>query len=295
MSVTDGLVSTARPEAPVVVQVAGSVFGPDCFTVIAGPCAVESREQALTCALGARAAGAALYRGGAYKPRTSRHSFQGLGPVGLELLAEVKAQTGMPIVTELLDVREIEQVGAIADLIQIGARNMYNTPLLREVGRYRTPVLLKRGLSATLDEFLHAADYILGEGNEHVILCERGIRTFERSYRFTLDVAAVPVLKARTHLPVIVDPSHAAGYQTLVEPLALAATAAGADGLMIEAHHAPTEAMCDGDQAVPLERLAELIANAAEIARLRQRELQTARGAAVRALPEPAVAAAPAI
>lgn len=251
-----------------VVSVADTQVGAGHFTIIAGPCAVESREQALTCAAGVGAAGAAMFRGGAYKPRTSRHSFQGLGAAGLDLLAEVKAQTGLLIVTELLDVRDLELVAGVADVIQVGARNMYNTPLLRELGRCDTAVLLKRGLCATIDEFLHAADYVLGEGNERVILCERGIRTFEHAYRFTLDVAAVPVLKSRSQLPVIVDPSHAAGYAALVEPLALAATAVGADGLLIEAHDAPEEARCDGEQAVPLSRLPALVESVTAVARL---------------------------
>jgi 3-deoxy-7-phosphoheptulonate synthase len=263
---------------PSEMSVDGVSVGEGHFTVIAGPCAVESREQALTCAAGAKAAGATMFRGGAYKPRTSPYSFQGLGRSGLALLAEAKASTGLPIVTELLDVRDLETLTEVADVIQIGARNMYNTPLLREVGRSSTPVMLKRGLSATIDEFLHAAEYVLHAGNERVILCERGIRTFESAYRFTLDVAAVPVLKSRTHLPVIVDPSHAAGMAELVEPLALAATAVGADGLMIEAHHAPEEARCDADQAVPVAHLGSLIARVHEIARLRGKRVPATNG-----------------
>ena len=286
MSTTHTLVSIEqRRAASPLLDIADASVGEGRFTVIAGPCAVESREQALACARGVEAAGATMFRGGAYKPRTSRHSFQGLGPAGLELLAEVKAQTGLPIVTELLDVRDLELVMAVADVIQIGARNMYNTPLLREVGRSDKAVLIKRGLSATLDELLHAADYVLGEGNERVILCERGIRTFETSYRFTLDVAAVPVLKSRTGLPVIVDPSHAAGYAALVEPLALAATAAGADGLLIESHVAPAQARCDADQAVPIEQLRGLIESAAAIAAQQGRVLAT-RASAPYAEPE---------
>ena len=278
MSVTPTLVPVGERSVTVPFDIGDARFGEGYFTVIAGPCAVESREQAMACAIGVDAAGATMFRGGAYKPRTSRHSFQGLGPAGLALLAEVKAHTGLPIVTELLDVRDLELVVRVADVVQIGARNMYNTPLLREVGRCRKPVLLKRGLSATLDEFLHAADYVLGEGNERVILCERGIRTFEQAYRFTLDLAAVSVLKTRSQLPVIVDPSHAAGHAALVRPLALAATAAGADGLMIEAHHAPEIARCDSDQAVAIDRLPELVEAAAAIARLGGKTVTTRAG-----------------
>jgi 3-deoxy-7-phosphoheptulonate synthase len=220
------------------------------FTLIAGPCAVESREQTLTTARCVAAAGAAMLRGGAYKPRTSPHSFQGLGREGLRVLAEAREATGLPIVTELTDAREIEPVLEVADVIQIGARNMQNAALLTEVGRSGRPALLKRGAGATVDDLLAAAEYILVEGNDGVTLCERGIRTFERSTRFTLDVAAVPVLKERTHLPVIVDPSHAAGRRELVRPLSLAAVAAGADGLIVEVHPNPAEALCDGPQAL---------------------------------------------
>jgi len=220
------------------------------FTLIAGPCTVESREQTLTTAECVAAAGASMLRGGAYKPRTSPHSFQGLGRDGLRILAEARAATGLPVVTELMDVREIDAVLEVADVIQIGARNMQNYALLTEIGRSGRPALLKRGAAATVDDLLLAAEYILSEGNEHVTLCERGIRTFERSTRFTLDVSAVPVLKERTHLPVIVDPSHAAGRRELVRPLSLAAVAAGADGLIVEVHPDPESALCDGPQAL---------------------------------------------
>jgi len=220
------------------------------FTLIAGPCSVESREQLLTTAGTVAAAGATMLRGGAYKPRTSPHSFQGLGRTGLALLAEARAETGLPVVTELTDLREIDAVLEIADVIQIGARNMQNYPLLTEVGRSGRPALLKRGPAATVDELLLAAEYILCEGNSDVTLCERGIRTFERSTRYTLDLSAVPVLKERTHLPVIVDPSHAAGRRELVKPLSLAAVAAGADGLIVEVHPNPAEALSDGPQAL---------------------------------------------
>jgi 3-deoxy-7-phosphoheptulonate synthase len=220
------------------------------LTMIAGPCTVESHEQTLATARSVAAAGASMLRGGAYKPRTSPHSFQGLGRDGLRVLAAAREETGLPIVTELTDVREIEPVVEVADVIQIGARNMHNAALLTEVGRSGRPALLKRGAAATVDELLAAADYILTEGNDAVTLCERGIRTFERSTRFTLDVSAVPVLKERTHLPVIVDPSHAAGRRELVRPLSLAAVAAGADGLIVEVHPNPPEALCDGPQAL---------------------------------------------
>jgi 3-deoxy-7-phosphoheptulonate synthase len=220
------------------------------FTLIAGPCSVESREQTLATARAVSAAGATMLRGGAYKPRTSPHSFQGHGRAGLRLLAEAREETGLQIVTELTDVREIDAVVEIADVIQIGARNMQNAALLTEVGRSGKPALLKRGPAATVDELLHAADYILAEGNDAVTLCERGIRTFERSTRYTLDISAVPVLKERTELPVIVDPSHAAGRRELVRPLSLAAVAAGADGLIVEVHPNPAEALSDGPQAL---------------------------------------------
>jgi 3-deoxy-7-phosphoheptulonate synthase len=191
-----------------------------------------------------------MLRGGAYKPRTSPYSFQGLGVEGLELLAEAKAETGLPIVTELMDARDLEPVLEVADVIQIGARNMQNYALLSELGRAGRPVIIKRGLSATLEELLMAAEYVLKEGNESVILCERGIRTFETAYRFTLDLMAVPVLKEMTHLPVIVDPSHAAGRRDLVEPLSLAAAAVGADGIIVEVHPDPKSAICDGPQQI---------------------------------------------
>jgi 3-deoxy-7-phosphoheptulonate synthase len=206
-----------------------------------------------------RDAGATLLRGGAYKPRTSPYAFQGLGQEGLRLLAEAKAETGLPIVTELMDMRDLDPVLEVADVVQIGARNMQNYPLLAEVGRSGRPALLKRGLSSTLDELLMAAEYILKEGNPNVMLCERGIRTFETAYRFTLDLMAVPVLKELTHLPVIVDPSHAAGRRELVLPLSLAAAAVGADGIIVEVHPNPDEAICDGPQALRADDFAEYV------------------------------------
>jgi len=240
-----------------VLEIDGRKVGGDNFALIAGPCTVESREQTLQTARVVRDAGATLLRGGAYKPRTSPYAFQGLGQEGLRLLAEAKAETGLPIVTELMDIGDLDPVLEVADVIQIGARNMQNYPLLAELGRAGRPVLLKRGLSATLDELLMAAEYILKEGNPNVMLCERGIRTFETAYRFTLDLMAVPVLKELSHLPVIVDPSHAAGRRDLVMPLSLAAAAVGADGIIVEVHPNPDEAICDGPQALRAEDFAE--------------------------------------
>ncbi len=239
-----------------VIDVDGRKVGGEHFALIAGPCTVESRDQALEVARVVAEGGASMLRGGAYKPRTSPYSFQGLGAAGLRLLAEAKAETGLPIVTELMDVRDIPDVAEVADVIQIGARSMQNYTLLSEAGRTGIPVLLKRGLSSTLEELLMAAEYVLKEGNENVILCERGIRTFETAYRFTLDLLAVPALRELTHLPVIVDPSHAAGRRDWVKPMSLAAAAAGADGVIVEVHNQPDEAICDGPQAVPTEDFA---------------------------------------
>jgi 3-deoxy-7-phosphoheptulonate synthase len=239
-----------------VLDIGGRKVGGNHFALIAGPCTVESRDQLLSAARAVRDGGASLMRGGAYKPRTSPYAFQGLGQEGLRLLAEAKEVTGLPIVTELMDARDLEPVLEVADVVQIGARNMQNYALLSEVGRAGIPVLLKRGLSATLEELLMASEYVLKEGNQQVMLCERGIRTFETAYRFTLDLTAIPVLKELTHLPVIVDPSHAAGRRSLVEPLSLAAAAAGADGIIVEVHPNPDEAICDGPQQLPTEGFA---------------------------------------
>ncbi len=240
-----------------VVEIDGRRIGGDHFGLIAGPCTVESREQTLEVARVVADAGADMLRGGAYKPRTSPYSFQGLGAEGLRLLAEAKEQTGLPVVTELMDARDLEPVLEVADVVQIGARNMQNYTLLTEVGRSGVPVMIKRGLSSTLEELLMAAEYVLKEGNENVLLCERGIRTFETAYRFTLDLTAIPVLHEQTHLPVIVDPSHAAGRRDLVTPLSLAAAAAGADGIIVEVHPQPEEAICDGPQQLYADRFAE--------------------------------------
>jgi 3-deoxy-7-phosphoheptulonate synthase len=252
-----------------VIDVDGRKIGGDHFALIAGPCTVETRDQLLSTAQAVREAGTSLLRGGAYKPRTSPYTFQGLGQEGLRLLAEAKDLTGLPIVTELMDVRDLEPVLEVADVIQIGARNMQNYTLLAEIGRSGRPALIKRGLSSTLEELLMSAEYVLKEGNPNVILCERGIRTFETAYRFTLDLMAVPVLKQLTHLPVIVDPSHAAGRRDLVEPLSLAAAAAGADGVIVEVHPQPDEAIVDGPQSLALDGFAayaERLERAAELA-----------------------------
>jgi 3-deoxy-7-phosphoheptulonate synthase len=244
-----------------VLDIQGRKVGGEHFALIAGPCTVESREQTMHTARAVRDAGVTLLRGGAYKPRTSPYAFQGLGQEGLRLLAEAKAETGLPVVTELMDLRDLDDVLEVADVIQIGARNMQNYTLLTEIGRSGRPVLLKRGLSATLDELLMAAEYILKEGNPSVMLCERGIRTFETDHRrTTLDIMAVPILKELTHLPVIVDPSHAAGRRDLVLPLSLAAAAAGADGIIVEVHPNPDEAVCDGPQAILDDAFAEFAA-----------------------------------
>jgi 3-deoxy-7-phosphoheptulonate synthase len=242
-----------------VIDVEGRKIGGPHFMMIAGPCTVESREMLLDAAHAVKDAGAQLLRGGAYKPRTSPYSFQGLGVEGLRFLQEAKEVTGMPIVTELMDVRDLEAVVEVADVIQLGARNMSNFTLLTEVGRTDVPVLLKRGLSATLEDLLMAAEYILKEGNEQVMLCERGIRTFETSYRFTLDLMAVPVLQQLSHLPVVVDPSHAAGRRDLVLSLSLAAAAAGADGIIVETHPDPDSAICDGPQQLVADEFGEYL------------------------------------
>jgi 3-deoxy-7-phosphoheptulonate synthase len=242
-----------------VLEIAGRKVGGSHFAMIAGPCTVESREQTLDTARIVRDAGATLFRGGAYKPRTSPYAFQGLGQEGLRLLKEAKDETGLPVVTEVMDVRDLDQVLEVADVIQIGARNMQNYTLLSEVGLSMRPVLLKRGLSSTLEELLMAAEYVLKEGNDAVMLCERGIRTFETAYRFTLDLMAVPVLKELSHLPVIVDPSHAAGRRDLVMPLSLAAAAAGADGIIVEVHPRPDEAICDGPQQLVADEFADYV------------------------------------
>jgi 3-deoxy-7-phosphoheptulonate synthase len=239
-----------KPHATKKVRVGAVTFGDGGLVIIAGPCAIETREQLLLSAASVKAAGAHLLRGGAHKPRTRPRSFQGLGDEGVRLLAQVGRRYHLPVVAEVMDASQLPAMIAHVDLLQVGARNMQNFSLLKALGRARRPVLLKRGFCATIDEWLHAADYILEGGNESVILCERGIRTFGTETRFTLDLAAVAYLRNRSDLPVIVDPSHATGMRELVTPMALAAAAAGADGLMIEVHPRPEEALCDGPQAL---------------------------------------------
>jgi 3-deoxy-7-phosphoheptulonate synthase len=233
-----------------VLNIDGVQIGGDRVVIAAGPCSVETREQVMETAVAVQSAGARLLRGGAFKPRTSPYSFQGMGEDGLKLLVEARAITGLPIVTEVMAPEDVDLVSEYADVLQIGTRNAQNFPLLKRVGKTNKPVFLKRGMSSTIQEFLMAAEYILSEGNPNVILCERGIRTFETMTRFTLDLSAVPVLKEESHLPVFVDPSHSSGHWRYVAPMALAAIAAGADGLLVEVHPRPAEALCDGPQAL---------------------------------------------
>lgn len=243
-----------------VINVAGIPVGGKALTLIAGPCSVESKEQVLEVARRVKASGANLLRGGAFKPRTSPYSFQGMGSTALDLLVEAKEETGLPIVTELMSEKHIDEFNDKVDLVQIGARNMQNFDLLKEVGqRIKKPVLLKRGLSNTYEEWLMSAEYIMANGNPNVILCERGIRTFETYTRNTLDLQAIPILKRLTHLPVIIDPSHAGGKWWLVEPMAKAAVVAGCDGLMIEVHNDPENALCDGPQSLKPDRYDNLL------------------------------------
>ena len=237
-----------HPE-PSVVQVGPTVISPDNLTIMAGPCAVETQEQLMSIAHAVKAAGATILRGGAYKPRTSPYSFQGLGATGLEYLKVARQETGLPIVTELMDLSQLPLFKDV-DVIQIGARNMQNFDLLKAVGHQDKPVMIKRGMSATYEEWLMSAEYVMAGGNENVILCERGIRTFESYTRNTLDLACIPVLRKLTHLPIIIDPSHATGKSWLVDPLAMGAVATGADGLLIEVHNDPAHALCDGPQSL---------------------------------------------
>lgn len=245
------------------------------FVVVAGPCSVEGREMMLETGRAVHALGARGIRGGAFKPRSSPYSFQGKGREGLEILAEVRQETGLPVVTEVMDTRQVELVAGYADVLQVGARNMQNFSLLTEVGRTRRPVLLKRGMSATVRDLLLAAEYVMSQGNTHVILCERGIRTFETATRNTFDLAAIPVLKQETHLPVFADPSHAGGRRELVLPLSLAAVAAGADGLLVEAHPEPEQAVSDGEQSVNLEEFSALMTGLAPFCEVAGRSIAT--------------------
>lgn len=247
-----------------VIDVGGVKIGGGSFQFFAGPCSVESREQILSIARDVRAAGANILRGGAFKPRTSPYAFQGMRAEGLELLLEAKKETGMPIVTEIMDASHIPLFENV-DIIQVGARNMQNFELLKELGKTNKPIFLKRGLCSTYQEWLMSAEYIMAEGNQNVILCERGIRTFETATRNTLDLTAVPMLKEKTHLPVIIDPSHAAGIARMVKPMSFAAAACGADGLMIEVHNDPAHALCDGPQALRPEEFAEVTAGVQKI------------------------------
>ena len=241
------------------VRVGDAVIGGGGFTVIAGPCSVESREQIIDVAQSVKASGASLLRGGAFKPRTSPYAFQGMGTPGLDLLLEAKAETGLPIVTELMSPKYCELFEEKVDVVQIGARNMQNFDLLKEVGKMSKPILLKRGLANTYEEWIMSAEYIMSSGNENVILCERGVRTFETYTRNTLDLSAIPAIRRMSHLPIVVDPSHAAGMYWMVEPLAMAAVAVGADGLMVEVHNNPACALCDGQQSLTPEKFRRLM------------------------------------
>lgn len=243
---------------PSIIKVGNASIGGDEFVIMSGPCAVESEEQVMQTAKAIKKSGAQILRGGAYKPRTSPYSFQGLEENGLKLMKEARDETGLAIVCEVTSLEAIEAASKYVDMLQIGARNMQNFYLLKEAGKTKLPVLLKRGLSATIDEWLNAAEYIMAEGNPNVVLCERGIRTFETSTRNTLDISAVPVIKERSHLPIIVDPSHATGVRGYVSPLAKAAVACGADGLMIETHPDPTKALSDGPQSLTFDQFDSL-------------------------------------
>ncbi len=253
------LVSREIKQTDTVVQIGDACFGGDALPVIAGPCAIESLDQAMTIARAVKKAGAAVFRGGAFKPRTSPYSFQGLGEEGLKILAAVRDDTGLPVVTEVMDVENFDLVEAYADAVQIGTRNMQNYSLLKRAGRSKRPVILKRGMSATLQEWLMAAEYIMEEGNDQVILCERGVRTFVKHSRNTLDLSVIPAAKKESHLPLIVDPSHAAGVRDQVIPLALAAAAVGAHGIMIEVHHKPEDALSDGAQSLYPDQFEQLM------------------------------------
>ncbi|AFQ43123.1 3-deoxy-D-arabinoheptulosonate-7-phosphate synthase [Desulfosporosinus meridiei DSM 13257] len=255
------------------VRVGDVIIGGPQLVVIAGPCAIESYDQLLSTALEVQRLGATMLRGGAYKPRTSPYSFRGKGIGGLEMLAQIKALTGLPVVTEVMDARDIERVGLVADMFQIGSRNMQNYTLLTEIGKTKHPVFLKRGLASTLEEWIYAAEYIMAEGNDQVVLCERGIRTFETYTRNTVDITAIPALKELTHLPVFLDPSHGTGKRSLVNPVGLAGVAAGADGLMIEVHPQPELALSDGDQSLNFHNFEEFMDRLRPVAQAVGREV----------------------
>jgi 3-deoxy-7-phosphoheptulonate synthase len=267
------LASREVKQEPTLVRVNGVAIGGTKVTVMAGPCSVESREQVLEVAYKVKAAGASVLRGGAFKPRTSPYAFQGLEAEGLKLLAEAKRETGLPVVTEVMEPDRVELVAEYADILQIGARNIQNFSLLKRVAESRRPVLLKRGMATSIQEWLLSAEYILSGGNPNVILCERGIRTFETTTRFTLDLNAIPVLKKLTHLPVLVDPSHGTGHWEYVEAMARAGVAAGADGLLVEVHPRPAEALSDGPQSLKPERFAELMSRLRRVAQAVDRDL----------------------
>ncbi|RLD78065.1 MAG: 3-deoxy-7-phosphoheptulonate synthase [Bacteroidetes bacterium] len=260
------LVSLDNKQEVTLVNVNGVEIGGSEIVIIAGPCAVESKEQIFETARSVGNNGAKILRGGAFKPRSSPYSFQGMEEEGLKLLQEISKETGLPVVTEVMDTRQVELVAEYADLIQVGSRNMQNFPLLKEVGTCGKPVMLKRGMMATIEEFLNAAEYILYHGNDQVILCERGLRTFETSTRNTLDLSAVPMLKNLTHLPVVVDPSHGTGHRWMVGPMAKAAVAVGADGIMMEVHYKPEIALCDGHQSLTPDLFNELMIDLRKIA-----------------------------
>ena len=264
----------AKPERT-IVDVNGVKIGGKEIVIMAGPCAVESEVQLTETAKIVRTKGASILRGGAFKPRTSPYSFQGLGVEGLEMLERARKETGLSVVSEVMDTRQVETVARYADMLQIGSRNMQNFPLLKEAGLSSKPILLKRGMMATIDEYLYAAEYLLSQGNTQVVLCERGIRTFESSTRYTLDLNAIPVLKQRTHLPVIVDPSHGTGVRSLVATMAGAAIAAGADGLLMEVHYRPEEALCDGSQSLYPEDFGKMMGNLKKIAEAVGRSIHT--------------------
>lgn len=267
------LVSLDFKQERTVINVGKTRIAEDTFTVIAGPCSVETEEQVIEAARISKEGGAHMFRGGAYKPRTSPYSFQGLGEEGLAMLAIAREETGLPIVTEILDVRDIPTVVRYADILQVGTRNMQNFLLLKELGQIGKPVLLKRGFSSTIEEWLMAAEYIAKEGNDRIILCERGIRTFETAVRNTLDLSAVPLARSLSHLPVIVDPSHATGKRDLIKPMSFAAMACGADGVMIEVHPRPSEALCDGQQSIKFDELKELMDGLRKLAEVMERKM----------------------
>jgi 3-deoxy-7-phosphoheptulonate synthase len=267
------LASREIKKEPTVVAVGSARFGGEHFGMIAGPCSVESEKQIVETAIKVKKAGATMLRGGAFKPRTSPYAFQGLEAEGLKLLAKARKESGLPFVTEVVNTEDVDLVGEHADMLQIGARNVQNFPLLRKAGRFGKPILLKRGMSTTVQEFLMSAEYILSEGCREVVLCERGIRTFENATRNTLDISAVPVIHERSHLPIIVDPSHAAGYRNYVAPLCFAAMACGADGLIVEVHPEPLKALCDGPQSLDIEDFSNLMRRLRELSRFSKKKL----------------------